>query len=537
MKFIQLAGLAIVPLALAAPFSVEQEEKTVNNVDPLDVGAVNSALSFENSIAGLVRNIAQTIDGVLSADAAQRHIDTPVSINSIIEQMFISGGPASELGKEDSHSMKADSVNSVINNQANYGSQAVTDTVHGFQGTVNGNIDGPAEIDASLLTSLRQRESVGQIQKAIDSMINSAEHDDVMHFAKRMRTLFESLFKNFGTGNSPVERIIRELESLVMARTVNLQQKADMVDGQVLSRDEIENLLTSFRDQIRLAVREYIEQHPLEYFGVVGAFEEVESNAVLEAEGLTYFLIRITENVIGAFVPDDPVSDIVDVVQHSLPVDDLPIADPPIEKPPVDLPPVSNPDLPPATAEQAASAFFEQIKQNARATYLMGHVLSHASDIQYALDNHVNNVQKIGLHGINDGLYLLLNDQAEMEKITHALTRNAGPLGEALAHVLQKFIETNADILAAFGQQNRALLGPDLVKLVFSALDKIVAKYQEDHQLLGLVLKKSLVFIETIYNDDPDILTNDFTAINLLNAVNALVDAINQALKARILLF
>ncbi|KAI9268917.1 hypothetical protein BDA99DRAFT_596822 [Phascolomyces articulosus] len=499
MKFTHIAGLAFVPLVFAGPFG-KREERTVN------VDSVEDVLEFEVDFAGLIHQLAINADATMAVNAEQRRIRAPVSLNNLVDHVFaenIFSVASMEILRDEYVIQKEKSLLEEEEQKIVTEEQEETTISKEEQAMLNNLRD---ELMNGLSTLVN--DSMTKIQNAVVEMVDRAQIPNIFKFAQTLRNIYEILFKNYGTKTSPIERILHLLE--VASKNFGEELQVLEMDSQALVQREKTALLASLRTEIRPLVVDYFVLTSQENLDAIVVAEHVIETTVNDVINQVQSVLDAMEHVVSNIVMGkiDAGTVMSDAIHMRL-----------IK-----------------TLGDVTVSFFDLIKEHIQVTNFMIHVLTCTADTYTLFDAHMDQLQKTGNRRINDGLYVLMNDGAQIKKLTNALIRNTKPLTANAASAIHTFITKQLTTINQQEELSRALVLSPL-NVIFLLLDKLVEGLQEKNRFIGTFLKKVLVFIETVYKDDPEILTRKLSLGNTVSVVETILDAFIEALKAKILLF
>ncbi|KAI7857008.1 hypothetical protein BDC45DRAFT_603588 [Circinella umbellata] len=489
MKFTYFTGLAIIPLAFAL---TEKEQLHVEDTSS-NVNLTENAILFEEGIGELAHSIAKDVDTTLAMDAEQRGSDAPASIDSIIELIFAEKEDAQTIIGDGFHVSKDNLMREVMQEQKHIALDAEKEDIVSDNEQKEATI---SEEDKLLLSNFHDElmsgirsfimDSIKETKNGIVGIVDQVDISTILTSFTSVGPVVETAFTGYGSGDSPIERIINIFETsikdfnkklLVVETDLNREIIQDLADGQ------LETILTSLRTEIRPLVDQHVRfQDPPAEGGGDGAEADPEFNigdaidSVLQIVwNILKFLIDTILGLIFNFIhQNDPQGAILkngDMRLHFV-----------------------------KTIEQVSNSFLNLIKGHTRASYFMVHVLSRAASTYTVLESYLGDLFTKSMDGIDNGLYGLLTDDVQLGKLTNALTRNVKPLSIQIATSLHSFATYNLNTLQETTPGRSFLFDP--MNIVFSVLKSWTTDIKDKNGFLSVILETLIGVVETVFSED-----------------------------------
>ncbi|KAG2221983.1 hypothetical protein INT45_010507 [Circinella minor] len=489
MKFTYFTGLAIIPLVFAL---TEKEQLNVEDTS-LDINLRENAIIFEDGIGELAHSIAKDIDATLAMDAKQRGSDAPISIDSIIELVF--------ADKENIHTTLGDGfrvskdnlMREVMQEQKYIALDAEKEEIVSDKEQKEATI---SEEDKRVLSSLHDEimngvrnfimDSIKETKNGIIGVVGQVDISTIFTSFTNMRPVVETAFTSYGSGDSPIERVINILESsvkefnkklLAVETDINKDIIQELADGQ------IETILTSLRTEIRPVVDQHVRFQDPPAEGGDGAkadpvFDVVNViDTILELVGslIKYLVDNILGLIFNFFNQNDSQGKFLkngDMRLHLI-----------------------------KTFEQVADFHLNLIKGHVRASYFMMHILTRAADTFNVFESYLGNLlTSKSMDGTDNGLYALLNDDVQLEKLTNALMRNVKPLSIQIATSLYSFATYNLNTLQETAPGRSFQFNP--MNVVFNVLKSWTTDIKVKNEFLGVILEALIGVVETVFKEN-----------------------------------
>lgn len=349
------------------------------------------------------------------------------------------------------------------------------------------------------------------VHRTMQTIFDHADAPKLLQIIENMSHMHKSFFNEFGTGNSPVERILKEIEAVVSTFHQELEHAEDpaALVSKLLPalRDmvtpQIEDAITTSGSNIDQIISESIDRNELEVFKQDLASAVDKDDAGIEG-ALAMSVAR--------------------------------------------------------TMDMAAQEGAEFFKDYARAINTLVLVINHLDDhFNYAAERLEQVAEAIhnGTVLKNDALYNFITHIDDYYEFIDALADSVdntfgfiskGAVDPAAApaaaannnlSLMIRTLQSIADsvINTAFGSidyVNRTYVAPDERKkpTAFNIIDKIVAAISQKNPKIGDILSKLVTFIETIKMADPDFTSDIKDPKAIKDALHAILDAIKAVTSA-----
>ena len=469
---------------------------------------MKNAIEFENSISELVHSIAKNADATLAMDAAKHGFDTPISINSIIEHIFVNNEQPSLTMDNTFHVAKDNLMREIT--------QAEKEEIVPVKKLKEVAINEEDEIILSnihddLLSAFGNytNDSINEIQRVAVWMAGRVDTSTVLTFFNKMRTIYETVFMGYGSGNSPVERIVYTLESSVKQFNKNLlimntDTGNDTIQG--LTNDQVETVLASLRTEIRPLVEHYMLSQNAQGEEEIGGLDNSNPlNALVESTVQTIMTLpeTVIDSVIHIFIgilhkndPEGKMSQEDHLRLH-----------------------LAN------TLDQVADSNFGLIKERIRVSNFMMHVLTRAADTYNTLETHLTTLVKEDMNDIDNGLYALLNEPIQRQKFANALIRNIKPLTTNVATSVRTFVTDHLDTLHDTSLMRAFSFNP--LNIVFNMLNNWVIDIKNENGFLGMTLEILLGFVESMFDDGYNGIPTLLSSLeNIMSGIESIISTV-----------
>ncbi|KAI7874712.1 hypothetical protein K492DRAFT_240688 [Lichtheimia hyalospora FSU 10163] len=281
MKVTYLAGLALLPAAAFAAVpsnnllqQQQQQQQAVTN--PRNVASSQLADVFDDHILLVARELLQNMDAAVAKQAQAAGVLAPPSLADAIRI---------DIPDLADGSSKEEMVEKIINGAKSvisgfiHGAEDVADgivnaihEVFGPHADVNGDDDQPNQ--PPLTDPIPPGDSVvsNQVHRMMQTAFNQGDPVKLQKVIKNMSRVHKSFFNEFGTGNSPIERILEEIQEVVAVYHDELLHSNDptvlitqlMPALRSMTTPQIENAISTSDSNIDQIVSDTIDPLDLE---------------------------------------------------------------------------------------------------------------------------------------------------------------------------------------------------------------------------------------------------------------------------------
>lgn len=349
------------------------------------------------------------------------------------------------------------------------------------------------------------------VHRTMQTVFDRADSAKLLQVFEDFSRIHKSFFDDFGTGNSPVERILDEIKAVVNTYHQELEHTDDpaalisqLVPAlRAMVNPQIEDVIATSDNNIGQIVSDSIDRNDLENFKQDIASTVDKDNYGIEG-AMAMAVARTVDFAVqegAAFLQDyaRAMNTLVLMINH--------------------------------LNEHFDSAVerFEQVADAIR----KGTVLKN--DPLYDFLTHIDDYSEFmdALADSVDDMFGSISKGAVVDAAAAAAGANNG------LNIAIRSLQSIADsvINAAFGDVdyiNLTYVAPDKRKEppIFKIIDKIVKAISSKNPKLGGVLSKLVTFIETIKMADPDFTSDIKSPTGIKDALHAIIDALKAAISA-----